>query len=173
MDVTPVDRMRTRTAETAPVLDAESYRLSVTGLVDQPLSLSLADLQALPSSEELVDLPCVEGWTETGLWRGPRLKSLLDVVGVQSGADNMVFSSPGGYTTSLTLDEIDETDPILAFEVNGETLPDRLGYPIRLVVPHRLGYKWIKWVTGIEVIQGDYQGYWESRGYPNEAQTNR
>ncbi len=173
VEVTPVDRMRTRTAETAPVLEAESYRLAVSGMVDNPLGLTLAELQAFPAAEEIVDLPCVEGWTETGLWRGPRLRAVLDKAGVQPGADNVVFSSPGGYTTSLTLADIDETDPILAYGVNGETLPARLGFPIRLVVPHRLGYKWAKWVTGIQVIRGDYRGYWESRGYSNEAETER
>ena len=85
------------------------------------------------------------------------------------GADNVVFSSPGGYTTSLTIADIEESDPLLAYEVNGEILPKNQGYPVRLVVPDKLGYKWIKWVTGIEVIAGEYKGYWESRGYSNEA----
>ena len=173
VEVTPVDAMQVRTAENAPVIDPESYRLSVSGLVDHPLELAFADLQQLPTVEQLVDLPCVEGWTETGLWRGPRLQSILEMAGVQADADNVVFSSPGGYTTSLTLADISETGPILAYGVNGVSLPDRLGFPLRLVVPHRLGYKWIKWVTGIEVIKGDYHGYWESRGYSNQAQTDR
>ncbi len=173
VEVTPIDQMRVRTAETAPALDAESYRLRVSGMVDNPLELALSELQQLPSQEELVDLPCVEGWTETGLWRGPRLSGVLEMVGIQPGAGNVVLSSPGGYTTSLTLDEIAESDPILAYGVNGETLPPQLGFPIRLVAPHQLGYKWIKWVTGIEVIQGDYRGYWESRGYSSHAETDR
>jgi DMSO/TMAO reductase YedYZ molybdopterin-dependent catalytic subunit len=173
MEVTPVDAMRVRTAETAPAIDPESYRLRVIGLVDRPLELSFAELQQLPAAEELVDLPCVEGWTETGLRRGPRLYSILEMAGMQPDADNVVLSSLGGYTTSLTPAEINGTDPILAYGANGVSLPDRLGFPLRLVVPHHLGYKWIKWVIGIEVIQGDYRGYWESRGYPNQAQTDR
>ncbi len=167
--VTPVDQMRVRTAEGQPQIDLAAYRLTVAGFVTNKLSLSFDDILQLDSEERLVDLPCVEGWTETGLWKGVRLTTILDRAGVLEGADNVVFSSPGGYTTSLTLTDIEETDPILAYEVNGETLPEDQGFPVRLVVPHKLGYKWIKWVTGIDVIAGQYKGYWESRGYSNQA----
>lgn len=168
--VTPNDEMRVRTAEGAPEIDPESYSLTVRGLVDNPLQLSLEDIKSMDSMERLVELPCVEGWTESGVWKGVRLKDLLDRAGVLEDARTAVFSSPGGYTTSLTMGDVDETDPLLAYEVNGERLPDEQGYPARLVVPDRLGYKWIKWVTDIELIEGDHRGYWESRGYDNEAE---
>ena len=167
--VTPTDKMRVRTAEGQPDIDLTRYRLSVEGLVDKPLSLSIDEIKALPAEVRYVKLPCVEGWTESGIWRGPKLSSLLESAGMKNGADNVVFSSPGGYTTSLTLSDIKATDPLLAYGVNGLKLPDEQGYPLRLVVPDRLGYKWIKWVTGIKVIKGPYQGYWESRGYSNDA----
>lgn len=169
VEVTPLDEMRVRTAEEDPIIDPDSYRLTVTGLVDNQVTLTLEELLAMDAPERLVDLPCVEGWTESAMWRGPRLAEVLAMAGVQEGADNVVFSSPGGYTTSLTLEDIEETDPLLAYEANGETIPHEQGFPIRLVVPERLGYKWIKWVTGIEVISGEHEGYWESRGYSNEA----
>jgi DMSO/TMAO reductase YedYZ molybdopterin-dependent catalytic subunit len=168
-EVTPVDEMRVRTAESEPPIDLAGYRLNVTGMVQTPLSLTFDDIMSMEPQERLVDLPCVEGWTETGLWKGPRLSELLERAGIQEGADNVVFLSPGGYSTSLTLKDIEETDPLLAYGVNGETLPEDQGFPIRLVVPDRLGYKWIKWVDSIEVISGDYEGYWESRGYSNQA----
>jgi DMSO/TMAO reductase YedYZ molybdopterin-dependent catalytic subunit len=167
--VTPTDEMRVRTAESEPVIDPAAYVLNVTGMVETPLSLSLDDIGSLEAEERLLDLPCVEGWTETALWKGTRLAPLLEKAGVLDGADNVVFTSPGGYTTSLTLADITETDPLLAYGVNGEALPQEQGFPLRLVVPERLGYKWIKWVTGIEVISGEHEGYWESRGYSNEA----
>jgi DMSO/TMAO reductase YedYZ molybdopterin-dependent catalytic subunit len=171
VEVTPTDKMRVRTAEGQPTIDLSTYRLSIEGLVSKPLSLSFEEVKALPAEERYVELPCVEGWTEAGVWKGPRLSSLLERTGIKSGADNVVFHSPGGYTTSLTLADIKKTDPLLAYGVNGERLPDEQGYPLRLVVPHRLGYKWIKWVDGIRVIKGPYKGYWESRGYSNEADT--
>ncbi len=169
VEVTPNDEMRVRTAEDDPVIDTDTYTLTVTGMVEDPLSFSFDDILAMPAEERLVDLPCVEGWTETSLWKGTRLAPLLESAGVLEGADNVVFYSPGGYTTSLTLEDIAETDPLLAYGSNGEMLPYEQGYPLKLVVPERLGYKWIKWVTSIEVISGDYEGYWESRGYSNQA----
>jgi len=169
VEVTPNDEMRVRTAEQDPVIDVDTYTLTVTGMVENTLTLSFDDILALQAEERLVDLPCVEGWTETALWKGTRLAPLLERAGVLEGADNVVFSSPGGYTTSLTLEDIAETDPLLAYGSNGEMLPYEQGFPLKLVVPERLGYKWIKWVTTIEVISGEYEGYWESRGYSNEA----
>jgi DMSO/TMAO reductase YedYZ molybdopterin-dependent catalytic subunit len=168
-EVTPLDDMRVRTAESDPVIDPAAFTLTVSGLVETPLSFTFDDLTSMEAEERLADLPCVEGWTETALWKGTRLAPLLEQAGVLEGADNVVFSSPGGYTTSLTLADIEETDPLLAYGANGEMLPHEQGFPLRLVVPDRLGYKWIKWVTAIEVISGDYEGYWESRGYSNEA----
>jgi len=168
-EVTPTERMRVRTAEGQPEIDPEGYTLVVTGKVEKTLTLRYADLLGMEAEERLVDLPCVEGWTETALWRGVRLSLLLDMAGVLEDADNVVFASPGGYTTSLTLADIQETDPLLAYEVNGAPLPEEQGFPVRLVVPGRLGYKWIKWVASIEVIEGEYRGYWESRGYSNQA----
>lgn len=169
VEVTPSEDMRVRTAESDPVIDPASFTLSVSGMVNNPLSLSFEDITSMQAEERLVDLPCVEGWTETALWKGIRLAPLLERAGVLEGADNVVFLSPGGYTTSLTLADIAQTDPILAYGANGEMLPHEQGFPLRLVVPDRLGYKWIKWVAAIEVISGEYEGYWESRGYSNEA----
>ena len=169
VEVTPLDEMRVRTAEDDPVIDKETYTLGITGLVDSPLTFTFDDILSMEAEERLVALPCVEGWTETALWKGTRLAPLLEEAGVLEEADNVVFSSPGGYTTSLTLEDIAQTDPLLVYGANGEMLPHEQGYPLRLVVPDRLGYKWIKWVTSIEVISGEYEGYWESRGYSNEA----
>ncbi len=172
-EVTPVEEMRVRTAEPAPFIDEAEYRLRVTGLVERETTLKLADIMALPVEERLLELPCVEGWTEKALWKGTRLFPLLEDAGIKEEADSVVFYSPGGYTTSLTLQDIRESDPLLAYAVDGEALPQEQGSPLRLVVPGKLGYKWIKWLTGIEVISGEYRGYWESRGYSNQADADR
>ncbi len=168
-DVTPTDKMRVRTAEGQPHIDPADFRLKVKGLVERPQSLTLQELQRLPAVERYVQLPCVEGWTEAGVWKGPRLSTVLEAAGVKKGATTVIFRSPGGYSTSLTLKDVGQTDPLLAYGVNGGNLPEAQGYPLRLVAPDRLGYKWIKWVTEIELVSGDYRGYWESRGYSNEA----
>lgn len=168
-EVTPTSKMRVITAEGEPDIDIETYRLKVTGMVAEPRSLTFAEIKAMPAQERFVKLPCVEGWTEAGVWKGPRLTDVLDGAGLSEGAKTVIFRSPGDYSTSLLLEDIEKTDPILAYGVNGEKLPVEQGYPLRLVVPDRLGYKWCKWVVEIEVIDGDYEGYWESRGYDNKA----
>lgn len=169
VSVTPVEKLRVRTAEGQPEVDVARYRLEVTGLVNNDLSLSFDDIKAMPQEERYVVLPCVEGWSDRGVWKGVRLSEVLERAGVERGAKTVVFGSPNDYTTSLTVDDVEKSDPILAYGVNGVRLPDEQGYPLRLVVPQKLGYKWIKWVDSIELIEGDYQGYWESRGYSNEA----
>lgn len=169
VEVTPTDKMNVRTAEGQPDIDLRTYRLKVEGLVDKPLVLSFEDVKSLAAEERFVKLPCVEGWTQAGVWKGPRLQTVLDRAGVQKGARTVVFTSPGGYSTSLTLSDVKKNDPLLAYGVNDGRLPDEQGYPLRLVVPNKLGYKWIKWVTGIKLIKGTYEGYWESRGYSNDA----
>jgi DMSO/TMAO reductase YedYZ molybdopterin-dependent catalytic subunit len=167
--VTSTDKLHVRTAEGQPSIDLATYRLNVTGLVEKPQSLSFADIKRLAPQTRFVKLPCVEGWTDSAVWKGARLSDVLKMAGVKSSADNVVFLSPGGYTTSLTVADVMATDPMLAYGVNGVDLPAEQGFPLRLVVPNRLGYKWIKWVTGIKLINGTYQGYWESNGYSNKA----
>jgi len=167
--VDPISSFPEETAEGRPDINVATYRLSVGGLVTKPLSLSFIDIKALPSVERFVKLPCVEGWTRAAVWKGPRLSDVLERAGVRKGATTVVFASPGGYTTSLTLADIKSTDPILAYDANGAPLPEKEGYPLRLVAPDKLGYKWIKWVISIKLIKGAYEGYWESRGYSNDA----
>lgn len=168
-EVTPVEKMRVRTAEGRPDIDIATYRVAVGGLIENELSLTFDDVKAMPAEERNVPLNCVEGWTEKAIWKGPRLADVLERAGLKDGVETIIFSSPGGYTTSLTLEDIKETDPLLAYEVNGQPLPAEQGYPLRLVVPDRFGYKWIKWVVDIKAARGGYLGYWESRGYSNDA----
>lgn len=167
--VTPVASMRVETAEPEPHLSASTYKLKVSGLVNQPVELSLQDVKALPPVRRAVTLPCVEGWSEYAFWKGARLQDVLSRAGIETDARTVVFADPTGYSTSLTVDDVQKTDPILAYEVNGQQLPQVQDFPVRLVVPHKLGYKWIKWVTSIKLIKGNYSGYWESRGYSNSA----
>lgn len=137
--VTPTSQLHVETAEGQPSINISTYRLKVSGLVDHPLSLTFDQIKALPAQERFVKLPCVEGWTDSAVWNGPRLAAVLKQAGVKSGAGTVVFKSPGGYSTSLTVADVTATDPMLAYGVNGTKLPDEQGYPLRLVVPNRLG----------------------------------
>ena len=119
---------------------------------------------------KVVTLHCVEGWEVTALWEGVLLKDLLQDAGFNQSAEVVIFHAQDGYSTSLPLSYIVNNNLMLAFKVNGLPLPASEGYPLRLVAEGKLGYKWIKWVTQIEVSNNvGFRGYWESYGYDNVA----
>jgi hypothetical protein len=93
----------------------------------------------------------------------------LDLAIILPGANEVVFYAADGYSSSLTLEDATSEDVLLAYEMNSEVLPADHGYPIRLIAPGKAGYKWVKWITHIELVDYDYKGYWESRGWDDEA----
>lgn len=148
-----------------------AYTLKVSGLVNNPLSLTYDDILALPAFEKLVTLNCVEGWDATVLWKGVLLKDIIDMASAESAANTVIFHSADGYTTSLPLQDIIDKNIILAYSSNGITLPAEMGYPFIVVAENKLGYKWARWVNEIELSDNpDYKGYWETRGFDNEAE---
>ena len=152
-------------------VDIASYRLAVTGLVDEPLTYEYPEVTGgFPAYEKVVRLDCVEGWSATVLWRGVLVRDILDAAGVQAEARSAIFEAADGYTTSFPVEYFYDNDIILAYSMNGLTLPTERGYPFQLVAEDKWGYKWCKWVTGIELTaDGDPGGYWEDRGYANDG----
>lgn len=152
-------------------VNINEYTLNVTGLVKQKLFLPYDDVLAFPSYEKLITLHCVEGWDATVLWKGVLLKDIIAPAGVNKAANTVIFHCVDGYTTSMPLAYIMENNIMLAYSSNNITLPPSLGYPFIVVAEDKLGYKWARWVNEIELSdEEDYQGYWESRGYDNEAE---
>jgi DMSO/TMAO reductase YedYZ molybdopterin-dependent catalytic subunit len=151
------------------------YRLNVTGLVDQPLSLTYEHvLDWYPHYNKKVTLFCVEGWDVTILWEGVLIGDVLAEAQVRPEATTVIFSAADGYSTSLPLDYVRDRDIMMAYAMNGVTLPPERGFPFQLVAEDRWGYKWIKWITTIEVsADPTYHGYWESRGYSQDANISR
>jgi DMSO/TMAO reductase YedYZ molybdopterin-dependent catalytic subunit len=159
-----------------PHRDASAYRLSVRGYVQQPLTLTLADLQAMPPTMLVKDFQCVTGWRVHGVhWKGVRLADLLDRAGAKPGAGGVRFTSfDGTYTESLSFDQARRDDVIVAYEMDGHSLSDEHGGPVRLYVAPMYGYKSCKWLDGIEVTQGRPRpGYWEDEGYDVDAWVGR
>ena len=104
------------------------------------------------------------------LWEGVKVADIIDQAGVQDGANTVIFYAVDGYTTSLPLDFVRNNDILIAYKMNDVVLPPERGYPFQLVAQDKLGYKWIKWLDKIELSNDpEYKGYWESRGYSNEA----
>lgn len=154
-------------------VDIKDYTLSITGLVDNPLKLTYDEVLAYPSSQRVVTLHCVEGWDATILWEGVRLIDLFDAAQTQGEANTAIFKCVDGYTTSLPLETIAERDLLLAYNANTAPLPPATGYPFIVVAEDKLGYKWARWVSEIELSSdASYEGYWESNGYPNDAEVS-
>ena len=152
-------------------IDLESYRLKVDGLVENSLEDTLAEVTDNHQSyKKVVTMNCVEGWRVTILWEGVLVKELLEEAKASPEANTVIFHGYDGYTTSLPLDYIMGQDIMLAYKMNGVVLPPERGAPFQLVAESKWGYKWIKWVTEIELSDDvTYMGYWESRGYSNDA----
>lgn len=151
-------------------VDTKTYRLQIVGQVKTPLSLTYDEVIAMPAFEKVTRLNCIEGWTVTYLWRGVRLKDLLDRASYSQSANTVVFRCFDGYSTSLPLDYIITNNILLAYGMNNIVMPPERGYPFQVVAESRYGYKWAKWVTSIEVSDNaSFKGYWEQRGYSNSA----
>jgi len=151
-------------------IDRSTYRLSVTGMVKKPLKLTYAQVRAMPAFQKVTTLNCVEGWSKTYLWQGVRIRDLLAEADYDPTARTVIFTSYDGYSTSLPLDYVVSHNLLLAYAMNGKEMPPERGFPFQVVAEDRLGYKWAKWVTGIELsANANYRGYWETRGYDNGA----
>lgn len=132
-----------------PAIDLASWRLHVAGAVAEPRALRFEDLAALPRREESVVLDCTGGWWSEQVWRGIAVGDLLAACGVQEGAREAEVVSTTGHRWTFPLDELGSA--LLATHVGGEALTPGHGYPLRLVVPGRRGFQWVKWVAEIRV----------------------
>lgn len=156
-------------------VNASTYTLTIDGQVENRKEYSYdALIERFPHYRKVVTLYCVEGWDVTILWEGVRVNDLLLEAGVKPGANTVIFYAEDGYSSSLPLTYIEDRDILLAHAMNDVTLPAERGFPFELVAEDRWGYKWVKWVTRIEVSDDEnYRGYWESRGYANNGSIDR
>jgi len=148
-----------------------TYRLNVNGLVNEPAEYTYDQVvNGFQSYKKVVTLYCVEGWNAKILWQGVLVRDLLNQSGVNESAKVVIFHATDGYTTSMPLSYFYDHDIMMAYKVNGLVLPPEKGFPFELVAESKYGYKWIKWINQIELSDDvNYLGYWESRGYSNDA----
>jgi DMSO/TMAO reductase YedYZ molybdopterin-dependent catalytic subunit len=155
----------------AQQVDQATYRLTVNGLVNQTKEYTYDEvLNDFQAHEQVATILCVEGWSATVLWQGVSVGDLLNQSGVNPQANTLIFHAADGYSTALPLSYVLQNNLILAYKMNNVTLNADTGFPFILVAENQYGYKWIKYVTEIDVSNNSsYLGYWESRGYPNNA----
>ncbi len=151
-------------------VNINTYELEITGFVEDPKNYTYDEVLQLQKYSKVVTLNCVTGWSARVLWEGVLIEDIFDEVKVKSKANTVIFHAYDGYTTSLPLQYILDNEILMADKINNVTLIPERGFPFQLVAEDKYGYKWIKWITKIELSDNaDYQGYWESRGYDNKA----
>ena len=152
-------------------INQSAYHLTITGLVNKTVEFSYNDvINGFTKYKKVITLHCVEGWSVRILWEGFLLKDLLNKTGINPKAEVVIFYAYDGYSTSLPLEYILDKDILIAYKMNGLTLPPERGFPFQLVAESKYGYKWIKWITQMELSDNvSYRGYWESRNFSNDA----
>ncbi len=158
-----------------PVVDGQSWRLSVGGLADKPLRLSLPELRSLPSATEFVTMECISNdvggpLMSTGSFTGVRLSELLGLASPQPSANWVGFKARDGYSESLPMSVVSSSPEILvAYALNGVPLPMAHGFPARILIPGHYGMKGPKWLDSIELVNHEAGGYWEQQGWDHNA----
>jgi len=171
VDLSSINAFRENSIKGPQEIDVESYSLGITGLVTNSTSYTYDEvLNRHQTYKKVVTLDCVEGWSVTILWEGVLVRDLLAEAGPLANAEIVIFHAYDGYTTSLPIDYIMDNDILMAYKMNDVVLPPERGFPFQLVAESKWGYKWIKWITELELSDdASYRGYWESRGYSNSA----
>jgi DMSO/TMAO reductase YedYZ molybdopterin-dependent catalytic subunit len=157
-------------AESIPRFDPATWRFRVTGLVEDAADWSWEEFRALPSVTLTTDFHCVTGWSKLdNEWEGVAFREVSERVRPLPEVTHCVISAPSGYTANLPLDALLDEDVLFAWSHGGEPLQPKHGGPMRLVVPKRYGWKSVKWANGVRFLDRDQRGFWEERGYHNNA----
>jgi DMSO/TMAO reductase YedYZ molybdopterin-dependent catalytic subunit len=157
-----------------PSVDANEWRLSVTGLVDNPREFSLDEIHALPSVSQYITLSCISNQIggdliSTTRYTGVRLMDFLNEVGLQADATALYIESVDGFYETVVMEDIMDERTLLVYEMNGQPLPQEHGYPLRIYIPNRYGMKQPKWIVRMEAVSEQRPGYWVERGWSRTA----
>ncbi|HLJ48507.1 MAG TPA: sulfite oxidase [Bryobacteraceae bacterium] len=187
--ITPIDRFFVRCHTLTPKVDAKTWNLKIDGLVSRPLTLTMADLRKMPRFELVAVLECAGngrtfyephvpgtqwafGSVGNGRWTGVRLKDVLEKAGIKDSATELLLDgadtplgSMDDFRRTVTVKKALDPDTMLAYEMNGQPLPTQHGFPLRLIAPGWAGDSWVKWLTHIEVLDHEFDGFWMKTAY--------
>jgi DMSO/TMAO reductase YedYZ molybdopterin-dependent catalytic subunit len=153
-----------------PDVTAEKFRLDIDGAVENRLSLSWDEYLTLPISESVSDMHCVTQWSRyDNHWKGVSAQALLAMVQPRADVKHVIFTAVDGYTTNIRLDQFDQPDVFLVHEWEGQPITREHGGPVRMLVPKLYLWKSAKWLRRIHFTISDHPGFWETRGYNNNA----
>jgi DMSO/TMAO reductase YedYZ molybdopterin-dependent catalytic subunit len=166
-----VKKFLIRSIEGTQGVDLKTWRLKIDGLVEKPIALSFAEIQALHKMTQVRNFICVEGWgLDSQKWEGVHLKEIFSKVKISPKAKYVTYHATGGkYWDSLSIEEALEPDTMLAYRVNDKSFPSENGFPLRLIIPRMYAYKGVKWVERIVFTEKQETGYWEKFGYPSDG----
>jgi DMSO/TMAO reductase YedYZ molybdopterin-dependent catalytic subunit len=154
-----------------PRFDGEHWDMEVSGLVEEPFTLTYQELLDLPRVTVDADMHCVTGWTTLdNTWEGVSFRTLVERAKPTDEAKWVIAHGANGYTSDLSFEAMDDDDVLLAWRNHGEDLTAEHGWPLRLVVPKRYAWKSAKWLTGLEFTAKNSRGFWEVRGYHIHAE---
>ena len=149
-----------------PKFNPEQWDFRAYGLVDNPVRLNWVEFGQLPQSEHITDFHCVTRWSRfENNWRGVAVRDLLALMKPSATASHVLIHAEQGYTTNVSIADLDREDVILATHHDGLPLAPDHGYPLRLIVPHLYAWKSAKWLRGMEFLDRDQAGFWEKNGY--------
>jgi DMSO/TMAO reductase YedYZ molybdopterin-dependent catalytic subunit len=158
------------TYERVPNFDPKKYRFRAWGEVENPFELTWEELLALPRVQLTADFHCVTTWSRyDNAWEGVHIREILQRALPKPTAHFVMAHSFTGYTTNMPLSALDDDDVLIAFKHDGQDLEPEHGGPVRLIVPKLYAYKSAKWLDGLEFLEHDRPGFWEIRGYNNNA----
>ena len=174
-DLSSVDKFRENSIKGPQHVDRDAYRLQITGLVGNPAQYSYDQvIQKFQHYKKVVKLNCVEGWSVTILWEGMLVRDIIDASRPLSKANTVIFHAYDGYTTSFPIEYIMKNNILMAYKMNDIVIPPERGFPFELVAESKWGYKWIKWITRIELSDDTkYKGFWERRGYSQSGDLDK
>jgi len=154
-----------------PRFDGEHWDMEVSGLVEEPFTLTYQELLDLPRVTVDADMHCVTGWTTLdNTWEGVSFRTIVERAKPTDEAKWVIAHGANGYTSDLSFEAMDDDDVLLAWRNHGEDLTAEHGWPLRLVVPKRYAWKSAKWLTGLEFTAKNSRGFWEVRGYHIHAE---
>ena len=170
-DLSLINDFRENSIRGPQQINESTYSLAITGLVNQTIEFSYNEIiNEFQKYQKVTTLHCIEGWSVTILWEGFLLEEILEKAEISPDSEVVIFYAYDGYSTSLPIGYIKNQEIMLAYKMNDVILPPERGFPFQLVAESKYGYKWIKWITEIELSNNtSYKGYWESRGFSNDA----
>jgi DMSO/TMAO reductase YedYZ molybdopterin-dependent catalytic subunit len=172
--LTPINNMPQTSIKGTQNVNMSNYTLQVTGLVQNPRNYTYDEVLNHTTYQKVVTLDCVEGWNANILWQGVLVSDLLKDAKPLPTGTVVIFTAADNYTTSFPIEYLYNNNILLAYKMNNVTIHPEYGFPFQLVAESKWGYKWIKWVTKIEISNNtNYTGYWESRGYTNSGDLNK